>query len=83
MEEKKTPEVVLSEDPADVGLGLPGHVLARCADGIDAVEVRIRFDGEGGTRRALRLLTRAVLEVVVAARRIDGVHAPAQAGSNG
>lgn len=39
--------------------------------------VLIRFEpGKASVRRALRLLTKCALEVVVAAREAQGVHAP-------
>lgn len=73
-----TPEVVVQDDPADVGLGLPGHLTARGADGLDAVEIRFRYDGARGPKRSLAILARACLEVLVAARRIDGTHSGAK-----
>lgn len=68
-----TPEVHVLIDEPNAGLTLPGHVLARCADGLDAVEIRLRFDGDTGPARALFLLGRASLEVLVRARQIQGL----------
>lgn len=65
---------VVRVDPADAGLGLPGLINARTADGLDAVEISLRFDARSGTRKALLMLAKAAIEVCVHARAIDGVH---------
>lgn len=57
---------VIEEDREDAG------AIAR---------VEISWNERGSVRAALRLLTRAVLEVVVRAREEAGVHAPAQVKS--
>ena len=54
--------------PADPGLAEPGLIRARTADGLDAVEINLRFDGRAGTAKALRLLANAAIEVLVRAR---------------
>lgn len=66
--------VHVSSDPADPGLGLPGHIIARSADGLDAVEIRLRYDGRQGPRKALLALAHAAIEVLVHAR----AHKPAE-----
>lgn len=53
-----------------------GHLKVRAADELDRVEVRIRYDGRRGTRRALALLARASIELLVAARDITPVLPP-------
>lgn len=63
-------------DPADPGLGLPGHLTARAADGLDAVEIRLRWDGRTGTRAALLMLARVAIAVLVEAREISPVTPP-------
>lgn len=62
---------ITAPDPLDVE---PTHYIhARAAEGLDAVEVRIRIDKSTGPARALTLLARAALEVVVRARDIRPV----------
>lgn len=48
--------------------GAPGWLVATARDGIDLAEVTIRYDGRTGTARALYLLARVAIEVVVRAR---------------
>lgn len=72
---KPDPDVhvmVMGPVPADP----VGHLTARTADGLDAVEINLRFDGKGGTRKALRLLAKAAIEVVVQSREITPVVPP-------
>lgn len=58
-------------DPLDVE---PVHyVHARTADGLDAAEIRLRFDKATGPARALALLARVAIEVVVHARNVRPV----------
>jgi hypothetical protein len=52
-----------------------GHLSARAADGLDAVEVNLRF-GPGGTRKVLGLLARVCIEVLVRSREITPVVPP-------
>jgi hypothetical protein len=55
---------------------LPGFITASQTDGLDRVDVRIRYDGKHGTRKALFMLALASIDVVVAARSARGeVHA--------
>lgn len=57
-------------DPADPGLGLPGHLRARAGDGLDKVEISLRWNGRTGTGKALLLLAHAAIEVLVRAREV-------------
>lgn len=68
----------VNTDPADPGLGLPGHMIARTSEGLDSVEIRLRWDGRTGTRKALLMLARAAIEVCVAAREISPVLPPSR-----
>lgn len=56
--------------PADPGLLLPGHIIARSAEGIDGVEITLRYDGRTGTAKALLALAKAAIEVCVHARSV-------------
>lgn len=43
-------------------------ITARNAEGLDAVEIRLRFDERTGPAKALMLFARAAIEVCVRAR---------------
>ena len=57
---------VLAPDPLD--RERVAHVFARSAEGLDTAEISLRFDRSTGPAKALRLLARVALEVVVHAR---------------
>lgn len=62
---------VINEPPIP---GSPLHkIIVNNAEGLDAVEVVLRFDSRHGSEKALGLLAAAALEVVVAAREA-GAH---------
>lgn len=53
---------LIAPDHPDSVLGV---IDARSQDGLDLVEIRVRWDAETGPGRALLMLARASLEVVV------------------
>jgi hypothetical protein len=63
-------KVHVHSDPADAGLGLPGHIRARSADGLNAVEISLRYDPATGPARAILALAHAAIEVLVHARAV-------------
>ena len=54
------------------------HVHALDQEGIDRVEINVRFDRRTGPSRMLKMLARATLEVLLASRDVEGLHAPAK-----
>lgn len=61
-----TPYVI--DEPAYPGSPVY-KITARSAEGLDRVEIVLRFDTRVGPAKALSMFARAALEVVVAARK--------------
>lgn len=57
-----------------------GHLTARGADGLDSVDIRLRFAGERGTRGVIALLAKVCIEVLVRSREITPVLPPEHEG---
>jgi hypothetical protein len=73
------PDVHVQTYPADPGLGLPGRIIARAADGVDnTVEIHLTYDGDVGTSAALLLMARAAIEVCVLAREVPTPEVPSR-----
>lgn len=45
------------------------HLRFQGADGLDSIQIRLRWTPEGGTRAVLRLLGQVFIETVLAVRR--------------